>query len=119
MQFRLRLVAALKKEFRRLTGSTEGVTSISTAKLGEEEGVTKAIAEGADEGGRAARKSEKVGRVLCHPPITLCIPLRAESTFTAEGQLETGCWLKTIGSWISNGLDHLCNWPFQTRMAWT
>jgi len=59
-QFRLRLIAALKKEFKRLTGGTEGVTSISTAKLGEEEGMTKAIAEGADDGGRAARKSEKV-----------------------------------------------------------
>lgn len=60
-QFRLRLVAALKKEFKRLTGGTQGVTSISTARLGEEEGITRAIAEAADDGnGRAARKSEKV-----------------------------------------------------------
>lgn len=58
-QFRLRLVAALKKEFKRLTGTAEGVTSISTARLGEEEGVTRAIAEGADDGARSARKSEK------------------------------------------------------------
>ena len=62
-QFRLRLNLALKREFKRLTGSTAGVTSISTAKLGEEEGVTKAIAEGADDGSRAARKSEKVGHM--------------------------------------------------------
>lgn len=60
-QFRLRLVAALKMEFKRLRGGTQGVTSISTARLGEEEGITSAIAEAADEGtGRAARKSEKV-----------------------------------------------------------
>lgn len=60
-QFRLRLVAALKKEFKRLTGGTQGVTSISTARLGEEEGITSAIAGAADDGnGRAARKSEKV-----------------------------------------------------------
>ena len=60
-QFRLRLVAALKKEFKRLTGGTQGVTSISTARLGEEEGITSAIAEAADDGnGRAACKSEKV-----------------------------------------------------------
>ena len=61
-QFRLRLIAALKKELKRLTGSPEGMASISTARLGEEEGVTHVLAEGADEGGRAARKSEKVGR---------------------------------------------------------
>jgi len=70
-QFRLRLIAALKKEFKRLTGGTEGVTSISTAKLGEEEGMTKAIAEGADDGGRAARKSEKVCGTLHRMPLGL------------------------------------------------
>ena len=59
-QFRLRLVAALKKEFKRLTGGSEGVTSISTAKLGEEDGMARAITEGAADGGRAGRKSEKV-----------------------------------------------------------
>ena len=75
MQFRLRLVAALKKELKRLTGSTEGVTSISTGKLGEEEGVTKAIAEGVDEGGRAARKSEKVGRIPQQSAIKCASPL--------------------------------------------
>ena len=74
-QFRLRLVAALKKEFKRLTGGSEGVTSISTAKLGEEDGMTRAIAEGAADGGRAGRKSEKVClAALCQDVKVLPLP---------------------------------------------
>ena len=95
-QFRLRLVAGLKKEFKRLTGGSEGVTSISTAKLGEEDGMTRAIAEGAADGGRAGRKSEKV----CLAALMLrCCPCPAS-------QVACSCPLVCLASsWVAGAVQ--------------
>lgn len=61
-RFLPRVVIALKKEVKRLS-SSDALISVDMAHMGEEEGNARAAASGgeADDEGRAARKSEKVG----------------------------------------------------------